>query len=66
MNDVIEVGGGNTGAKINLTIDLAPPDCYVMCKQLFSRLEEVEKRDIVDEYLKSKGVSFNLCEETEE
>lgn len=63
MNDLIEIDGGEAGAKINLTITLAPPDCYVMCKQLFQRLEDVEKKDIVDEYLRSKGVSFNLCEE---
>ena len=51
------------GARINLNIDLSPGDCLIMCQQLFERLKEYEKKDIIDSYLKSKGVSFNLCEE---
>jgi len=50
-NDVIEVGGAHTdGAKINLTIDLAPEDCYVMCEQLFDKLKDNEKMSIVEGY----------------
>lgn len=51
------------GARINLTVDLSPGDCFTMCKELFGRLKDHEKKGIMDEYLKSKGVSFNLCEE---
>lgn len=51
------------GARINLSVDLAPGDCYMMCKELFSKLKAHEKQTMIDDYLKSKGVSFNLCEE---
>jgi len=51
------------GARINLSVDLAPGDCYMMCKELFSKLKDHEKQIMIDDYLKSKGVSFNLCEE---
>ncbi len=51
MNNTIEVGNKQAeGAKINLTIDLAPGDCYVMCKQLFEKLKEREKAEIIEAY----------------
>ena len=51
------------GARINLNIDLVPEDCYMMCKQLFILLKRHEKKEIIDDYLESQGVSFNLCED---
>jgi hypothetical protein len=53
MEKVIEVGNKNSeGAKINLTIDLAPVDCYIMCKQLFDKLKSHEKAEIVEAFNK--------------
>lgn len=54
------------GARINLNVDLAPGDCYMMCKQLFVRLKDHEKKEILDDYLRENGVSFNMCEENTE
>ena len=52
MNDIIEVGPQHQeGAKINLTVDLAPGDCFIMCRQLFERLKDYEKEEIVNKYL---------------
>jgi len=51
MDNIIEVGSKHSeGAKINLTIDLAPADCYVMCKQLFEKLNKDEKIEIIKAY----------------
>jgi hypothetical protein len=50
MSNAIEVAPQHTeGAKINLTIDLAPEDCFIMCKQLFDKLKDDEKDEITKE-----------------
>lgn len=64
MSADLETSSQRDGARINLNVDLSPEDCFLMCKQLFMRLKDEEQKEIMDEYLKSKGVSFNLCEET--
>lgn len=64
MNDIIEVGPQHQeGAKINLTVDLAPGDCFIMCKQLFNRLKDYEKNEVVSEYMKEKGLGLCQCED---
>jgi len=51
MSNAIEVAPQHTeGAKINLTIDLAPEDCFIMCKQLFDKLKDDEKDEITKEH----------------
>jgi len=61
MEKVIEVENKQSeGAKINLTIDLAPEDCYVMCKQLFDKLKIKEKDEIVNSYFEAKKVPRQL------
>ena len=42
------------GAKINLTIDLAPGDCFIMCKQLFEKLKDYEKAEIISAHNKEQ------------
>ena len=47
MTNAIEVASKEVeGAKINLTIDLAPEDCYIMCGQLFDKLKNHQKMAI--------------------
>jgi len=59
---IIEVGPQHQeGAKINLSIDLGAGDCFVMCRQLFSRLKDYEKKEIVDEYMKDSALNYCGC-----
>jgi hypothetical protein len=44
------------GAKLNLTIDIAPADCFLMCKELFFHLKEHEKKELIQEFLKGQTV----------
>jgi hypothetical protein len=47
-NNIISGGGENSaGAKINLIVDLTPEDCFTMCLQLFQRLSDEEKEEII-------------------
>jgi len=37
----------SAGAKINLIVDLSPEDCFTMCLQLFQRLSNEEREEII-------------------
>lgn len=46
------------GAKINLTVDISPEDCEVMCKQMFEKLNDIIKMQMIETYFESKGIKF--------
>jgi len=49
------------GAKLNLTIDIAPGDCFVMCKELFNNLKDHEKKEMMVQYIEKSNLSFCDC-----
>jgi len=58
MENIVEVASqSDAGAKINLTVDLAPEDCFIMCAQLFERLTDDEKKKIIGNYIKERDSS---------
>jgi hypothetical protein len=46
-NNIISGEENYPGAKINLIVDLTPEDCFTMCLQLFQRLSDEEKEEII-------------------
>ncbi len=55
---VLEVGNKHQeGARLNLTIDIAPEDCFLMCKELFSNLKEHEQKELIEEWTKVKVIN---------
>lgn len=65
---VFEVNGedGFKGAKFNLTVDVSPDDCEIMCKQLFDKLSDNIKMEMIETYFESKGIKFCPLEVNEE
>ncbi len=52
---VLEVNNKHQeGAKLNLTIDIAPEDCFLMCKELFNNLKDHEQKELIGDYLKER------------
>jgi len=44
-----------SGAKFNLTIDVSPTDCLIMCNELFNNLSSDDQSTIINTYLQNNS-----------
>jgi len=44
-----------SGAKFNLTIDVSPTDCLIMCNELFNNLSSDDQSTIINTYLQNNN-----------